>query len=265
LISQSSQAPVRPPIVIDDTTRRVITIPVPASYCVPIGISGTDVLFSCGSRWTPDVRAYSFTRATWESVPQFNSGCQQGDPTCGAEPTAAGADWIEYQITPCYHCSGYSGPAFQNLHSGQVVEAELSATTVANLNLPRVLQTICPPLRGPHDGSLIPIGHFALASLPGKSLVEKCGSSRPVLKISGYVAFSPAQERAIVWQQGTKPTLRGIELPSLQRFAISLPRRILAKAPTLAAVLFTSRTLYVETLNEASQRSEVWAASAPKL
>jgi hypothetical protein len=264
LITSSPQPPALP-LVIDDTTYHASTIPAPGSTCTALGISGTNVIFSCGSRWQPDVRAYSFIKNALQPVPQFNSGCQPDDITCGAEPTAVGAEWIEYGITPCYHCNGYSGPAFQNLHSGTVVKAQPSPTTVANLDVPRVVQPICSPLRVPRDGSLTRIGRFALASSPRKSLVEKCGSKRPVLTITGYVPFSPTPRRAIVWQQGTEPTLRGIELPSLQRFAIALPKRIFANAATLTTVLFTSRTLYLETLNQANQRSEVWAARAKNL
>jgi hypothetical protein len=252
------------PEVIDDASHRVFTVPVSGPVCVPLGISVTDVFFSCGSRWQPDVRVYRFTDGTPQPVLQFNSGCQDDDPTCGAQPAGVGANWIEYQINPCYHCDGYSGPAFQNRHSGKVVEHKLGGRTFANLDAPRVLQTVCRPLRAPSGGSLIPIGRFALATSSRGTALEKCGSRRPLLTIRGVVPFRPAQRRAIVWP-GTKLPVTGIELPSLKRFAIALPKGILANGRTVTAVLITSRTLYLQIQDQKSLHPEVWAAPAPRL
>ena len=179
LVAQASQIPT-PAVVVDDAMGRVIAIPEAPSPCVPIGISQTNIVYSCGDRWTPEVRSYSFTRSAWGSMPQFDSGCQADDPTCGAQPSAVGRDWIEYRVTPCYHCDGYSGPAFQNLQTGKVIERELGPRLVADLNLPDPLQTLCAPLRVPKGGSLVPVGRFTAESLPqgwdGEGVIAKCGS-----------------------------------------------------------------------------------------
>jgi hypothetical protein len=96
LVTPSFQAPSSAE-VIDDTTHQVFGIPVPATGCNAFGLSGSRAVFNCGTRWQPDVRAYSFTENAPQPVPQFSSGCVDGDVTCGAEPLAVGADWIEYQ------------------------------------------------------------------------------------------------------------------------------------------------------------------------
>ena len=87
-----------------------------------------------------------------------------------------------------------------------------------------------------------------------------------MLQINGSFAFSPAQSRAILWQEKAKPILDGIVLPSLHRITIPLPRQIFATGQTLTDVLFTRRTLYLATVNLAHpQQSEVWSAPAATL
>jgi hypothetical protein len=264
LIASSVQAP-SAPIIIDDATQRVLQIPVPASWCAPVGLSGTRVVLNCGSRWQPDVHAYSFTAHEPVSLPQFKSGCNEGDPTCGAEPVAVGADWIEYTATPCYHCGGSQREVFQSLSTGKLFAGALTSRTVPNLNRPQLSEAVCSPLRVPSGGSLMLAGRFALARSTHGIRVERCGSKRPVLTVQARVAVSTAQRRAIIWQQGNARILKGIRLPSLRRFAIALPKRIFAGAPTIGGLFLTDRTLYVETFNQATQLSYVWAAPAKHL
>jgi hypothetical protein len=85
------------------------------------------------------------------------------------------------------------------------------------------------------------------------------------MTISGDIQESTAQRRAIIRQQASTRTLRGIELPSLRRFSSVLPKRIFAGAPDLDALFLTDRTLYVETANQATQQPEIWAAPANHL
>lgn len=257
LLPTPSQVPIPPPTVIDEQTQQRLTIPLPGPFCTVIGVGGTDVFFSCGDRWQPLVKAYSLVGRQWEAIPQYQSGCVEGDPTCSAQPSTVGSEWIEYQTAPCYHCGGSGASVFQNLHTGQTRLNPASSTTIVDPDARSLAERVCPPLRIPRDGLLSLVGHFAIADYGSRALLERCGSKRPLITLSINDPLT-VQARAAVWQTTGTGHIDGLELPSLRRLTIPVPKRVYGQGQRpLVGLLLTSRSLYLT-----NSDGQIWSASA---
>lgn len=163
-------------------------------------------------------------------------------PRVGDAPVALGRDWIEYRSNcdDVHVCPSY---AFQNISTGMVRRDPTDASTIANLNSPKLAHRVCRGLTVPTGDFLAPPtewlvfdGNVALADDPSGIVLRQC---KRTLHLATHASpgHIGASSRAIVWQQGNK--LAGVLLPSLRRFTLGLP------AIGLYTLALGPRTLYI--------------------
>jgi len=146
--------------------------------CGPAAIGGPWLLFSCGDRYQPQVKLYSLATGAERTLPSFMTGCDTTDAVCGAIANGVGTYWVEFGVSPCYHC-GSGGPVFQNIQAGQFRgPPPTSASTLIDLSSPSLTRKACSPLRVANGGSLLTFdGSFAIATQPnGELFLERCGA-----------------------------------------------------------------------------------------
>jgi hypothetical protein len=194
------------------------------------------------------------------------SGCV---PKGEADGYALGSRWLEtfvQQPGPCgdgeHNSCGPVTQSFYNINTGRFRDAtSWNATAVANLNSPRLFHHVCPPLRVPSGGSLAFYGSFAVAATDRTWLLERCGSSLQIpIGMSyqdGPISPPVAGTHAVVWQVidplgEWHGQIAGVLLPSLRRFAATIPSKLHGFELALSA----SR-LYLGT------NGRVWAARIP--
>jgi hypothetical protein len=247
--------------------------------CHVVGLGPPWVLMGCPPASNPsgpfDVELYSLADGTRQTVtpspglPPQCSTVSSLETEC-AFATAVGADWITWDAS-CYNCNETS--FFQNIQTGELRDNPTNATTFADLNSPALAHRTCPGvrlIREPDDigsswGSLIPDGQFALVTDAGNSVLERCGTRmRRPLTNGSTVSYALAwNSGAVVWQAVTG-RLKGLFLPSLQKFTIPLPSAIVKPAgaledtPVLALAL-TSDALYTED----GQNGTIWRTAGP--
>lgn len=95
--------------LIDEQTGRRVEVASPAG-CDPAAIGGPWLLFSCGDVNHPQAKLYSLATGTERTLPNFVTSCMTNNLGCTASPNAVGSDWVQFEVTPCYHCSGEVRP-----------------------------------------------------------------------------------------------------------------------------------------------------------
>ena len=175
-----------------------------------------------------------------------DAGCMGGTPAFSdAEVYELGSHWLEFEGPsggPCgdgihYGCGPLTVYGYFNILT-HTVRKNWSLTgdrSILDLDSPRLVRTVCQPLRVPTGGSLRPYGKFAVATeADGSSFLERCGSQ---LKMPLDGRYDPpsspsagvsANDHAVTWevldQYGLwHRQLDGVLLPSLRRFSASIP------------------------------------------
>lgn len=253
-------------ILIDEQTGQRAEVAEPTG-CMPVAIGGPWLLFSCGDIYHPQVKLYSLATGTERTLPNFVTDCMTNNLGCSAVPNAVGADWVQFGVMPCYHCSG-GGPAFQNIQTGQSRGApSTNASTLIDLSSPSLTRKACSPLRVPNGGSSLTFdGSFAIATQHnGELFLERCGSR--LHDSLNPNALLVEDSHAVLWQPPFKHQLEGLFLPSLRPFVIPLSTVVYGHNPgffsptaqvDLSRIALSTRTLYV-----INQDGQLWTAPAP--
>ncbi len=222
-------------------------------------VGGSSIVFTCGQGQATHIsyELYSITTGQSQSL-TVSSSIMQDAPV-----TAVGTDWIAF-ASSCYHCA--TTFAYQNLATGGTAADPSGPSTAVDLDSPMLGRPLCAPVTNP--GSVSVDGKFAIATSPGGSYLDQCGSRRhEFLTYTSYPGCAhapcgpPFNSHLIVWE--SKPLrLSGIFLPSLQRFTIPVPAKV---DPTPGmfvngnqySLALTPHTLYVE------HSGSVWTTPIP--
>jgi hypothetical protein len=270
--------------LIDDQTGRRTTIL--RAGCYPLGESDLEPLdlpwitFGCSAVNEPSPwQLYSTATGQWLAVSPSPGVKCGGD--CRTGFLAAGRYWLQFQQVTCtsqnYHVPCDTVNVFQNIQTGEVRQDPSNASTLVDLDAANLTRTVCPPLSAGVD-SLSFYGSFALATVINNQFdewvyLERCGTRlhRLVIHAPPPGALVAADTHEVVWMAASGPArvLAGLTLPSLQRFTIRFPRRLLGsscKGPQGSGVCgigsfgLTNHRLYIVTVSEHPQ---VWAAPIP--
>jgi hypothetical protein len=241
---------------------------------------------------------YRLSSKQWIKVPWPAAFCSASFTSCDPA-SAVGTHWLKIPYHP--HCSsgGYHCLtlfAIQNVDTGAVKNGqdETGDRLYDNLNAPSGVGTLCPPLRYPSEGASSAVPAFNLSVLGSFALVEFDESnynfdlSDPLYRLYAChshldlaIPIGPAfgDDRAVIWQGATGPLyhygetsdpslLRGVLLPSLQRFTVRERRWPVSATPgeptpggTVLAyerpVALAGRTIYFQ------GGDTLWAADLP--
>jgi len=128
------------------------------------------LLANCGSATQPDIWLGPLAGGAWRENPGAASTFMPCDPqtsNCGQiEPIGIGTDWIEWDVSPCYHCAPPPSPVFTSIQTGAQRVDPTNATTVADLNSPSLARKVCSPLLVPRTPSGTDYGGPGGSSLP---------------------------------------------------------------------------------------------------
>jgi hypothetical protein len=250
-------------------------------YC-GLATSSTQELFDMASGHSEPLTVNS-------QVQSFEKNCaaamSQNGPdhglVCDLANEAVGADWVEFDEVPCNDCR--ITHVFQNISTGSVQEMPgwvAGATQIPDLSRSSLVRQVCAPLRvpgpaGANPGTLTLLGRFAIASglypsltpqttgyFVRRTYLEHCGSAQRIQIPNPPVGFPTiaASVHAVAWprtaRNGSDPEVRGILLPSLRRFVVHLPHRLVG----LPYVTISDRTLYLPAYGTPS---EAWAMKLP--
>lgn len=261
-------------VLVNGTTAHRTTLTV--SDCPsPVAIGGSSIVFYCGVSADPSRLPYEVYNMdsggfTAFALPPFSS------------VVAVGSDWLSLagQCADTEHCP--QSFSLQSLATGADVSDPTNATTTVDLDSADPARSVCAPVRVPTNGqgnpeppsiaygSVSSDGQFQIATSSGGSFLERCGAQlRERLTYTSYPGCAhqhcapPFSSHAIVWQ--SKPgRLSGVFLPSLKRFAISVPATIDPQAAheqfvngNQYSLALTTHTLYLGLLDT------VWAMPIP--
>ena len=201
-------------------------------------------------------------------------------PDSGCVVGPVGAIWTAISSS-CYHCS--TTTVLENLNTGQILNPpQLPTNRVQDLNAPSASRKLCWPLRntpastlsvdinGSFDISGAPMGRSAIASSPTSNIerFERCGSRKTVVLPSAVIT---ANSHLLVLTdpsdpvpENDSPFVRGLLVPSLRPFKLSIPRRLTTPTQNdpsgFVTIVLSSDRIYV-----ASTQGEAWSAPLPPL
>lgn len=238
---------------------------------------------------------YNVTTRRWHLIGSSATSGQAFRDAAGS-PFEVGAKWIKLTYVGGQDCGDHihygCGVAyrFYNIRSGTFRSSpQMSSSTVFDLDSPRLVQNLCPPIQAPPVGPDGPtetfavLGRFAIeftladfpflnnvapevsrGSVPVSWSLEHCGSNSQ-LSIDAqdqaqYVGALTADNGAVLWSlvnsRGTwNGEIAGRFLPTLQRFTAFLPRKL---AGDQGGPVLDSSHIYVLT-----KRGALWRAPFP--
>ena len=201
------------------------------------------------------VDLYNLVSRTWHSVSLF-ANCRAllaagGSSDC--TPTAVGTDWIQYDAATLQQGDKL---VFQAIATGAVRRDPTNATTVPDLDSPRLARHVCAPLRVPRPGSFVPLGQFAIADSPAGTFLEQCGTRRRRRLIDLADVYTAPGE--VLWTP-TPRKIDGIFLSSQQTFSIAPPRN----ATFIVYITANAHHIYLEGETRRNDAAS-WIAAAPR-
>jgi hypothetical protein len=270
--------------VTDERTKHAVRLTPPAGCFfgtdfAPLG--GSWVVARCNST-SDELMLYSIPTGRWTRFTPdvarmcaLNPDCASGSSQvpCGADYTAIGHRWIEFEFGCGYH-SGTITTALQQVRGSQVIDASAMAipslqgggTEILDLNSPTGTRRLCSPLRVPSYGKIVLDGRFAVEqnNLNENVFLEHCGARSRTMIGRGLLG---ANSRAVLMSVGsTSNEIDGVFLPSRRRFKFRLPRQlatVCAREPAFVCiedVVLTSHTVYLLT-----SHLRLWTADSPVL
>jgi hypothetical protein len=170
--------------------------------CTPDLLGGPWLLADCYS----ELRLGLFSVATgaWHTVSRHP----------GMRPVGVGSDWIEYVVVHTCRADCQLTYRFENVWTGRFRKLAYreGATTIPNLDSPRLAGRLCTPLRVPRGpGALTFLGRFAIAQTGRRNdgvrdFLKRCGSRLHIALGEGGLggggpATLAASSNAALWGQ----------------------------------------------------------------
>ncbi len=272
-------------VVISDLTGRRTNFA--NGTCIHAAIGAPWVLFDCGGgNGTDGLGLYNMQTGKWRYVQCNSSAC--ADVLQETVGYRVGARWVEFVEEGRQSCGdgehftcGPQATVFYNIRTHRLRYSwHQSTTTILDLDVPSLVRQVCAPLKAP----VTFYGSFAITyepTGPGRlgTYLERCGSrlNMPIDQPNGAgLAGSLAgNAHAILWEVldytgAWHGQLKGVLLPSLRPFTLSLPREIPSCGVSPGSgspypLCDSSLALSAGTLYVTDAQYRVWAAPFPPI